>query len=148
MGALLAESNHPVRLGKECMVLATAHVLARVKLGTPLSDDNVSGLHFLPTEQLDAQAFRYGVATIIGTTACLLCAIVHSWSRVSLAFNTSDFHFGEALAVALSFLKMLTSVEFNDLYLPAAALFQYFSSHLPTFNVRRTNFDRFPSPDH
>jgi len=52
-----------------------------------------------------------------------LCATVRPWSRVSLAFNTSDFHFGEALAVALSFLKMFTSVEFNDFYLVAAALF-------------------------
>ena len=77
-----------------------------------------------------------------------LCAIVHSWSRVSLAFNASDFHFGETLAVALSFLKMLTSVEFDDFYLAAAALFQYFSSHLSAFNVRCTNFNRFPFPDH
>ena len=46
-------------------VIATAtDVVARMEVGPALTDDDLAGLHLLPTETFDTEPLRIGVATV------------------------------------------------------------------------------------
>lgn len=57
--AALAEYNHTVGKCKQGVILANAHILARVMLGAALTYNDVAGNHLLTAINLDAQSFAF-----------------------------------------------------------------------------------------
>ena len=64
--------NVAVRGGKERVVATAADVGARMKLGAPLPNDDVSRRDELPAVLLDAKPFRLRIATVSGAAARFL----------------------------------------------------------------------------
>ena len=63
-GALLREQNRPIYLGKQRVILADADVVAGMKHGPALTDDDVTCSHYFTAVTLDAEAFRFRVAAV------------------------------------------------------------------------------------
>src|SRR5690606_33883941 len=72
LGTLHFELHHTFDLGEDCVVFADTNVTTRMELCSTLTNDDVTSLHHLTTETLDAKAFTFGVATVTGTTTRLL----------------------------------------------------------------------------
>src|SRR5690606_16304969 len=69
-----AELHRTRREGEQRVVLAAAHVVARVEVGAPLAHEDLAGVDRLPAEALDAEALRVRVATVArGARALLVC---------------------------------------------------------------------------
>src|SRR5215213_10064920 len=68
------ELDDTVHQGEQGVIVAPAHVLARVELGAPLADDDVARNHLLATEPLDAEILRVaGPPVPAGAYALLVC---------------------------------------------------------------------------
>ena len=66
------ELDHAVSLRKKCVVFPTTYVLSWMETCTALTHDNVTSTGCLAAEELHAEAFGYGIAAVISTTACFL----------------------------------------------------------------------------
>ena len=62
------ELNGSVNQCIEGVVFAHTHVQARTVHRTALAADDVTGLCKLPTKNLDAESFAFGLATVLRTT--------------------------------------------------------------------------------
>jgi hypothetical protein len=72
MWALYYKLNHAVCLREERVVFTTAYILSGVKTCTALTHDDVARASRLAAEELYAEAFGYGIAAVISTTASFL----------------------------------------------------------------------------
>lgn len=66
---LVLKRNSSVGQGKERIIGALLDVLARVKFGTALADNNLSGMHNLTAKPLDTKPLRNGIASELCRTA-------------------------------------------------------------------------------
>ena len=71
VGSLDLEANVAIRQGEEGVVTATADVGAIAKLGAALPDDDAAGVDTLAAVNLDAKPFRFRIAAVTRTAACL-----------------------------------------------------------------------------
>jgi hypothetical protein len=62
----------PVSQCKKGVVLADADIIAGVKLGAPLANDDAASGDQLTAKALYAKALGIGVTTVTGTAACFL----------------------------------------------------------------------------
>ena len=74
LSAKLAVVEHDATIDEreQGMVLAHAHVAARIEFGPALTHEDVAGNGFLPAELLDAEATTGRITTVTRRTACLL----------------------------------------------------------------------------
>lgn len=66
---LVLEGDAALGKGKEGIVTASLHVLAGMKLGAALTDDDFARRDTLTAETLDAEALGDGIATEVGRSA-------------------------------------------------------------------------------
>ena len=119
MWAFFCKLNDTICFREESMVFTTANVLSWMKLGTALSYYDVSSFNLLATKQFNTKALRYGIATVISTTACFFMCHKCPW----LSLDASNLHFSKQLTMPLLLFIMLTAIEFDDLNLVASTLF-------------------------
>jgi hypothetical protein len=60
------------------MILAESYIGARMKLGPPLANYDVTGKDQLTTVALDSKSFGFGIATVLGTAACFLVCHIYA----------------------------------------------------------------------
>ena len=70
--AILVEADISVNQRKERVILATTNPLARVPLGTTLTNEDVSSNDFLTTKFFHTTALTIAVATVLNTTLSFL----------------------------------------------------------------------------
>ena len=68
----LHELHGSVSEGEQCVVLATANVVARGDVRAALANDDLAGLDGLAAKDLGAEALGVGVATVTGSTLAFL----------------------------------------------------------------------------
>jgi hypothetical protein len=67
-------------LGEESIVLAPSDIRSRMKLGSPLANEDLSRLYVLTAEPLHAKPFGLGITTVFGASApFLMCHISSSF---------------------------------------------------------------------
>ncbi len=102
----------------EGKVLAHVNVVAGMKAGAPLADDDIARFGALTSEEFDAQSFAVTVPAVVGTTyAFLMCHdtilfSVNKWGR--LAGDGINLDPGKGLAVSVFHLIPLASFLFED----------------------------------
>jgi len=76
-GTSLHKSDCAVGLCKQRVVPAAADIRAGMKMCAALPHQNVASHHCLAAKPLDAQPFRFRIAAVPGTAACLfVCHLV------------------------------------------------------------------------
>jgi hypothetical protein len=70
--AFYLENHFTIAGGKQSMIFAYTYIIAGVKLGAALANQNISSSNHLTTKTLYAQSLRLRVASVSSTTACLL----------------------------------------------------------------------------
>lgn len=75
--AALLEHDDAVGKGKQGVVFAHPHVVARVVFGAALPNNDVAGVYFLATKYFDPQSFAFRFATVLYFAfAFLMCHLV------------------------------------------------------------------------
>ena len=70
--AVLVELDLAVNQGEQGPVATDTHILARMKLGAALPDDDAAGGDGLGAESLDAQTLGIAIAPVTGTALTFL----------------------------------------------------------------------------
>jgi hypothetical protein len=60
------------------MILAESYIGTGMKLGPPLTNDDVTGKDQLTTVTLDSKSFGFGIATVLGAAACFLVCHIYT----------------------------------------------------------------------
>ncbi len=120
------------------MVFANADIGTRMKLGSPLANDDRTGGDELAAKHLHAEHFRLGIPAVSSRSAALFLRHFVFLSSV----DRCDLQFGELLAVALPFLVVLAPAHLEDADLVMFAMGQYGSLDSRPGQPRRTNLDR------
>src|SRR6185369_10234103 len=127
------ERDSAVAECKQGMVLAHADAFARIEFGAALAHDHIAARHGFAAEQLDAQHFGIGVATVARGTAGFLMR--HDLLLASR--DTEHLHGGEVLAVAALAMGVLAALLLEGDDLVALAVLENLALDRSALDQRR-----------
>lgn len=128
--------NPAACFGEESVIATTTNIDAGANMGAALADDDVACHNSLTAEAFYAQSFGFRIAAISGAAACLFMCHFMPASITTLTGDTGDFNFGITLTMSLMLHMVLATLEFNDAYLPAAAMGNNLAAHFATIDNR------------
>ena len=143
MSTVLAKNDFTVGLGEERVIASAPNILASVIFGAALADQNVASRYLFATISLDAQSFRFRIATVACATACFLMCHFEPLMR-----NFYDLHCREVLSMSLSAQIVLSALELDDANFVASSLLNDLAFDTRTFDKRRTDLDGFTIRNH
>ena len=87
LGAFFLELHVTITLREQRVIAADANIQARMKTRAPLTNKNVARNDLLAAENLDAQAFGFGVTAVLTAAACFfMCHAVVPVVRAARVF--------------------------------------------------------------
>ena len=128
----MLELHHTVGHREERIVASAPYVLARMKLGSSLANEDVARSNDLTTESLHTEVLRFGVASIAAGTYTFFMCRIYTLSLAQLQACNLDL--SKILPVPSLSAVLLALLEFEDDNLVSPAVTHDLSSDLSTFN--------------
>jgi hypothetical protein len=83
MTTLALESHDAIYLGKQSVIATNSHVVARMEFRSPLTDQDASGIHFLPGKTFHAKTLSGTIPSVSRAADTFLMG--HDFSSPSIS---------------------------------------------------------------
>ena len=125
------EIHSPIDEGKQRVILTDGHTVARIVVGTTLTNDNVASLYLLTTPNFHAKSLGCTLAAVLRTTYTFF--MCHN-SVPPLSDYLFNFNLSELLTMAITLTGVLATLHLEDNHLVALhERIHYFYYYLCTF---------------